>query len=51
MAEGSAAAVELGELIEPTGDAAVYEKAYAVYRELYPALKTPFKQLGGLDSD
>ena len=51
VAEGSAAAVELGELIEPTGDAAVYEKAYAVYRELYPALKTPFKQLGGLDSD
>ena len=49
VAEGSAAAVEVGELIEPTEDAAVYEEAYAVYRELYPALKTPFKQLGGLE--
>lgn len=50
VAEGSAAAVDVGEPIEPTDDARVYEEAYAIYRELYPALETPFKQLGGLDS-
>jgi xylulokinase len=49
VAEGSAAAVDVGELIEPTDNARVYEEAYAVYRDLYPALKTPFEQLGDLE--
>lgn len=30
-------------------EAGVYHKSYAVYRELYPALKGSFEKLGGLD--
>jgi len=49
VAEGSAAAVDVGDLIEPTGDAPVYEEAYAVYRELYPKLGASFHKLGKID--
>jgi xylulokinase len=47
--EAADAGVVLGEVIEPTADAKVYDETYAVYRELYPALKTSFTQLGDLD--
>lgn len=49
VAEASAAAVEVGPPIEPTADAATYEEAYLVYRELYPALRSSFPRLAGLD--
>ena len=50
VAEASEAAVTVGDEIEPTADADVYEKAYAVYRDLYPALKGSFPMLGELDA-
>jgi len=49
VGEAAAAGVSLGTVIEPTADAKVYDEAYAVYRELYPALKASFAQLGDLD--
>ncbi len=49
VAEASQAAVRVGDVIEPTDDADAYEEAYAVYRDLYPALKGSFPMLGELD--
>ena len=43
------AAVEVGDAIEPTRDAATYEEAYAIYRDLYPALRASFRRLSTLD--
>ena len=51
VAEASRAAVTVGDEIEPTADASVYEEAYAVYRDLYPALRESFRQLSELDTD
>jgi xylulokinase len=50
VAEGSAAAVEVGGVIEPGPDAATYDEAYAAYRELYPSLTESFRALGAIDS-
>ncbi len=50
VGEAAAAGVSLGTVIEPTADAALYEEFYGIYRELYPALKAPFQQLGDLES-
>jgi xylulokinase len=44
------AAVQLGDVIEPSHDHAVYDEAYATYRDLYPALEDPFHSLSTLDS-
>ena len=51
VAEASRAAVTVGDEIEPTADASVYEEAYAVYRDLYPALRESFRQLSELETD
>jgi len=51
VGEAAAAGVSLGTVIEPTPDAKFYDETYAVYRELYPALKTSFQRLGDLDQD
>lgn len=50
VAEACEAAVEVGEVTEPGQDAAVYDEAYAVYQDLYPALRESFHRLSGLDS-
>ena len=50
VAEASRAAVKVGDVIEPTADTDIYEEAYAVYRDLYPALKESFPMLGELDA-
>jgi sugar (pentulose or hexulose) kinase len=34
--------VQLGEVMDPTGDASAYDDAYARYRALYPALAPTF---------
>ncbi|MEN8114414.1 MAG: xylulokinase [Actinomycetota bacterium] len=47
--EATNAAVDMGEAVEPSSDAGFYDDGYAVYRELYPALKTSFASLSGLD--
>ncbi len=47
--EACAAAVRLGDVIEPSSDAAPYDEAYRVYRDLYPALRHPFGRLSALD--
>jgi xylulokinase len=49
VGEACAAAVRIGDAIQPTRDARVYEEAYAVYRELYPALSASFRALGAID--
>ena len=49
VVEGSTAAVEVGETVEPGADAAVYEDVYSVYRDLYPALRASFTRLSELD--
>ena len=49
VAEASTSAVEVGPPIEPSADASTYEEAYLVYRELYPALRSSFPRLAGLD--
>jgi xylulokinase len=51
VAEASRAAVKMGDVIEPTANTDVYEEAYAVYRDLYPALRDSFVRLGGLETD
>lgn len=43
------AAVEVGEAIEPTRDAAIYEEEYGIYRDLYPALKPSFERQSGME--
>ncbi len=50
VAEASRAAVGVGDVIEPTADADVYEEAYSVYRDLYPALRKSFRELSELDA-
>ncbi len=50
VAEACAAAVEVGEPVGPGPNAAVYEEAYAVYRDLYPSLTESFVRLGAIDS-
>ena len=49
VAEATNHAVEVGELIAPTTDAANYEDAYQMYRDLYPALKETFHRSAELD--
>ncbi len=39
------AVVKIGDVIEPTSDTHLYDDAYAVYRDLYPALKGQFERL------
>lgn len=48
--EATNAAVQFGDPIEPGPDRAVYDEAYAVYRDLYPALKASLQRLSALDS-
>ncbi|MCH7846109.1 MAG: xylulokinase [Acidobacteria bacterium] len=50
VAEASQAAVTVGDVIEPTPDAAVYEDVYAIYRNLYPKLGGSFRNLGVIDA-
>jgi xylulokinase len=50
VAEACAAAVEVDDAIEPGPNAAVYDDAYAVYRELYPGLRESFVDLGAIDA-
>jgi xylulokinase len=50
VAEACAAAVELGEVIEPSGAAESYGEAYGVYRDLYPVLASTFPRLSSLDT-
>ncbi|MCH8992290.1 MAG: xylulokinase, partial [Acidobacteria bacterium] len=50
VAEASQAAVTVGDVIEPTSDAAVYEDVYAIYRNLYPKLGGSFRDLGVIDA-
>lgn len=50
VAEACEAAVELGEVTEPGGDAAAYTDVYRVYRDLYPALSDSLHRLSGLDT-
>jgi len=50
VAEASRAAVKMGDVIEPTANTDVYEEAYAVYRDLYPALRKSFRELSELDA-
>ncbi|NNC75010.1 MAG: xylulokinase, partial [Acidimicrobiia bacterium] len=50
VAEACNAAVELGDIIEPSSSAAAYDDVYGVYRDLYPALRESFHRLTGLDS-
>ena len=50
VAEASRAAVKMGDVIEPTANADVYEDAYAVYRDLYPVLRKSFRELSELDA-
>lgn len=49
VAEAASSAVEVGPAIEPTTDASIYDEAYLVYRDLYPALSSSFPRLAGLD--
>ena len=48
--EAADVGVVLGEVIEPTADATVYDETYRTYRELYPALRAAFANLAGLDN-
>jgi len=50
VAEACKAAVEVGEITEPGQDAAIYDKVYRVYRDLYPALRDSFHRLSELDA-
>lgn len=43
------ATVRVGPTVEPTDDAAVYEEAFGVYRDLYPTLAPTFHRLAELD--
>ncbi|MEN8233922.1 MAG: xylulokinase [Actinomycetota bacterium] len=47
--EATNAAVDVGDPVDPSGDAGFYDEAYAVYRDLYPALRSTFVALSGLD--
>jgi len=48
--DACAAAVSVGTAIRPDGErAAVYERSYAVYRALYPALKSQFVAVASLE--
>jgi xylulokinase len=49
VAEATSHAVEVGEPLEPTPDAALYESTYQMYRDLYPALKETFHRSARLD--
>jgi xylulokinase len=49
VAEATAAAVAVGDPIEPSADAAAYSELYPIYRELYPALRNSFGRLTELD--
>lgn len=49
VAEACSVAVELGTVTEPSEASAVYDDVYAVFRDLYPALREPFHRLTGLD--
>jgi hypothetical protein len=42
-------AVVVGPAIEPTSDAGTYDEAYAIYRSLYPSLRSVFPGLASLD--
>ena len=50
VTEACDAAVELGDVIEPSGAAASYVEAYGVYRDLYPQLQRTFPRLAALDA-
>ena len=47
--EATDAAVVVGPSIEPTSDVATYDDAYAIYRSLYPSLRSTFPGLASLD--
>ncbi len=47
--EACESSVEIGEVIEPSGHAEVYQEAYGVYRDLYPDLRRSFQRLSALD--
>ena len=51
VAEACDAVVETGDVIEPTADAAAYDHAYSIYRDLYPALKDKFRRLSDSDEE
>lgn len=50
VAEATAAAVAVGDPIEPSADAAAYSELYPIYRKLYPALRPSFGRLTELDT-
>lgn len=50
VAEACGAAVEIGDVTEPGPDTVIYDETYAVYRDLYPALRESFQRLSGLDT-
>lgn len=50
VTEACTAAVELGDVIEPSTSAASYVEAYGVYRDLYPQLRQTFPRLSVLDA-
>jgi xylulokinase len=47
--EACTAIVEVGPAVEPTAAAAAYEEPYAIYRSLYPGLRTTFERLSRVD--
>jgi xylulokinase len=49
VAEACEAAVEVGPAIEPGDGVATYAESYAVYRDLYPALRNSFHRLSDID--
>lgn len=49
VAEATEAAVEVGTPIEPGPDAAVYEDAYPIFRDGYPAVSDLSHRLSVLD--
>ena len=40
--------VEVGQVTEPGADASAYGAVYAIYRDLYPALRGPFARLAAI---
>lgn len=50
VAEAADGAVEVNGHVEPSSEAALYNDAYATYRDLYPALQSSFHDLADLDT-
>lgn len=50
VAEACTAAVEVGPVVEPGADAAIYSDEYGIYRDLYPSLRASFHDLAKFDA-